>query len=109
MTEQTITIYRGEAPVLNFTMSPVPDGGIAGWTLEFTVAKKANSVTKMLSATPTIVSGVAGTFKATLTSTQTDIAPGAYWFDVWRTDAGLEEVIAAGEFVIVGVARIPTT
>jgi hypothetical protein len=106
MTEQTITIYRGEAPVLNFTLAPVVD--ISGWTLKFTVAKKSNSVTKMCSATPTILSGPAGTFRATLTAAQTDIAPGAYFFDVWRLDAGFEEVLASGEVVVVGVARIPT-
>ena len=107
MTEQTITIYRGEAPVLNFTMAPVPVGGIAGWTLLFTVAKQRNSTTKLITVTPVLISGPLGTFRATLTPAMVDITPDTYFFDVWRMDSGYEEVIASGPFVISGDARLP--
>ena len=107
MTEQTITVYRGEAPVLNFTMDPVPAGGIAGWALVFTVAKKANSATKLITAVPSIISGPLGTMRVVSTAAMLDLSPGTYFFDVWRMDAGFEEVLASGPFVIEGDARLP--
>ena len=107
MTEQTITVYRGEAPILNFTMSPVVD--ISGWTLAFTVARKKNYATKVLTKTPTILTGASGTFRQSLTATETDLTPDDYWFDVWRIDVGVEEMIAAGPFILTANVRKPTT
>lgn len=104
-TESTITVFRGERATLNFTMSPVVN--ITGWTLAFTVAARANSSTKLIAATPSIVSGTDGTFRVSLTTTNLNIAPGHYYFDVWRTDSGYEEVLAYGPFVIAADAKMP--
>jgi hypothetical protein len=104
-TEETITVYRGEQATLNFTMSPVVD--ITGWTIVFTVAAARDSATKKVTATATIVNGPAGTFRVALTEEHLDLAPLRYFFDVWRTDEGLEQVLALGPFVVVGVARVP--
>jgi hypothetical protein len=102
---QTITMYRGEQVVLSWTMSPVVN--IAGWTLVFTVARKANSPSKLITQAATVVSGPAGTFTVTLTEEQSNLTPGSYFFDVWRTDEGYEQVIAIGPFVISPTARVP--
>jgi hypothetical protein len=102
---ETITIYRGEKVSLNLTMTPVES--IAGWTIVFTVARKANSPTKLITQPASVVDGTAGTFTLALTEEQTDLAPGTYLFDVWRTDGGFEQVLAIGPFVVAPVARVP--
>ena len=106
-TEQTVTIYRGEEIVLNFTMAP--NANIAGWTLLFTVAKTANSPTKLITQAATITNpSTDGKFSVSLDADQSkDIKPGTYYFDVWRTDAEQERVLALGPFVIAAVARLP--
>jgi hypothetical protein len=102
---QTLTVYRGEQAAINFTMAPVED--ITGWSLKFTVAKKANSATKLISVTPVILSGPAGTFRVTLTEENLDLNPATYFFDVWRVDEGFEQVLAIGSFVVSATARVP--
>lgn len=103
--EQTITVYRGEQVTLNFTMTPVVD--ISGWTLPFTIAKKANSSTKLVSKNGVIISGINGTLYVTLTEEDLDISPGTYYFDLWRNDEGYEQVLALGSFIVAPVARLP--
>lgn len=106
LVDQTITVYRCQAIVLNFTMSPVED--ITTWTLMFTVTKAINKTTKILGPlTMTIVSGSAGTFRVTLTEEQLDLRPAIDRFDVWRTDEGLEDPKAMGNFVVLGSSRVP--
>ena len=104
-TVQTITVYRGEQVVLNFTMSPVVN--ISGWTLPFTVAKKSNSPTKLIQVNGVILAGPSGTFSVTLTEENTDQTPDTYYFDVWRNDEGYEQVLAIGSFVVLPTARLP--
>jgi len=106
LTDQDIVVYRGEAVTLPFTMSPVVN--ISGWTLKFTVTKAANKTTKLLGPlSMTVTSGAAGTFSITLAEEQLNFTPGAYRFDVWRTDEGLEQPIAIGNFTLVGNSRVP--
>ena len=105
-TEQTITVYQGEQALLNFTMAPVVD--ISAWTLMFTVATKAGSVTKKIGPLAmTILSGPSGTFKISLTAAQLGLPLGTYYYDVWRTDVGFEQVLALGAFTVAGTARLP--
>lgn len=105
-TEQTITVFRGEQAALNFTMMPVVN--ITGWTLAFTVAKKANSETKMIAPMVAVVqSGPAGTFRVTLTEELLDLIPATYFYDVWRTDEGFEQPLAYGPFTVSPMARVP--
>ena len=99
----TITIYRGEDVQLNFTLAPVID--ITGYTLAFAVEGVAHA--KLIEAAGVVVSGPAGTFSVTLADTDTDIKAGAYQYDVWRTDAGSERVLAVGIFRVKDNARHP--
>ena len=108
-----IAIYRGEDITLNFTAYTTDAGStaedITGWTLYFTVAQSRNSTAKVISPVAcSIVTAASGTFRAIIADTDTDnIAPGAYFWDVWRTDAGYERLLGSGTFNIIGNARIP--
>lgn len=96
----TITMYKGTDLTLPFTMNPVED--ISGWTILLTVRGSSVSIIK----DATIDSGPDGTFHFTLADTDTDsLSPGTYDYDVFRTDSGVEEVLAIGAFVIQTVAR----
>ena len=103
--EQTISVYRGEQVVLNFTMAPVVD--ITTWTLVFSLVKKANSTTKLITQSAPVISGPLGTFRVTLTEEQMNLSPAIYFFDVWRTDEGFEQVLAIGPFIVRATARVP--
>ena len=101
---QTIEVYRGEQATLNFTMTPVEN--ILGWTIHFTVAKKANVSTKLIG--PLLVPALAsGIFRVQLTEELLNLNPGSYFYDAWRTDEGQEQVLALGTFLVIGNARVP--
>jgi len=106
-----ISINRGEDITLNFTAYTTDTGttpeDITGWTLVFTVAEASNSATKLITKTCSIASAVAGTFTATLLSADTNIAPGRYWADVYRTNAGYVRCLYTGPFNIGSVAYKP--
>ncbi len=106
LVEQTIDIYRGENVLLPFTTVPLED--ISGWTLQFTVAKKTDSTSKLIGPLPmTITSGPLGQVQVQLTEEQLDLKAGTYVWDVWRTDEGFEGVKGIGPFVMHGDARVP--
>jgi hypothetical protein len=97
-----IAIYRGEDVTLPFTMDPVEN--ITGWTLLMSVSLASGVVFTQAGA---VVSGPAGTFTVALTDTQTELllASEVYDYDVWRTDAGAERVLARGTLRVLSVAR----
>lgn len=107
-----IGIFRGEDVTLNFTAYTTDTGStaqnITGWTIVFTVAEVSNSTSKLITASGSITVAASGTFSVSIADTDTDnIAPGTYFWDVWRTDAGLERCLGYGAFRIQGNARIP--
>lgn len=93
-----IEIYRGEYITLDFTVDPVTN--ITGWTLQFTLSRQKNSNTKLIEEPGYITSAVAGEFSVDLDVDQTDLRPGKYYWDVWRTNAGSNRVLGIGEFTI---------
>jgi len=98
----TITVYRGEDVDLPFTHT----GAITGWTIVLSV-RGVSGVVLSKSATP--VDAGAGTYKFPLVDTDTDsLRPGTYTYDVWRTDADSERVLALGSFVLIAGARVTT-
>lgn len=104
-------IFRGEDVRLDFTAYTTDTGStpqdITGWTLIFTVAEQANSTSKLITKTCTHVVDANGTFYASLASADTDIAPGRYWCDVYRTDTGYLRCLGSGPFTLEGVAYKP--
>jgi len=110
--KSSISIYRGEDFTQPFVAYTTDTGStaenITGWTLLFSVARSRNSTDKLISAACSITVAASGTFSVTIADTITDdIAPGAYFWDVWRTDAGFERLLGSGSFNILGNARIP--
>lgn len=106
LVDQTITVYRGEARRVTFTMSPVEN--ITAWSLKLTVTKGTNKTTKVLGPlTMTIVDGPNGIFRYDFTEEQLDLSPVTYRFDVWRDNEGLEQAKAIGNFVVLGNSRVP--
>ena len=104
-TTDSILVYRGEQATLNFTMSPVEN--ITSWAIVFTLSRKVNTATKVLTQAATILNGAAGTFRVTLTEEQLDLTPGTYQYDVWRNDEGQEQVLAIGTFTVAPAVRTP--
>jgi hypothetical protein len=102
-----IIIYRGEHVYIPFQMTPNTD--ITGWTLRMHVAKKYDAAVKLLSdLAPEITAPATGAFRFLLTAEQTDLKPGVYVYDVWRTDVDNERMVAIGVFTIKSVVRLPT-
>jgi hypothetical protein len=100
----SITIYKGESIVQPFThviegtTTPV---NITGWTITFTLKRKATDTSALLTATAQIVSGSAGTYTISLTHAQTAaLYAGTYAYDIQRTDTGSEAVISIGIFSV---------
>jgi hypothetical protein len=105
--DQDFTVYRGSAPPLNFTMTPVAD--ITGWAIRFTAARALGSSSKaIISQAASVTSGPGGTFTVPLTAALTDIRPADYFYDVWRVDPGSEELLATGTMTLADVVRLPT-
>ncbi len=103
---EVITVYRGEDRTIGFAMSPVVD--ISGWTLLLTVEGDPETP-KLISVAGVVVSASDGTFSVTLddTTSGTDQSVGHYKYDVWRTDAGNERLLAIGSFIVEDSARFP--
>lgn len=99
-----ITFYRGEDIILQFTMDPVQD--ITGWTLLFTLKADAQDPTALVSKAGSIVSAPNGVFSVSLSSSDTNLTPAQYVYDVWRTDAGSKAVLSKGTFTIEQGVRV---
>lgn len=101
----SITVYVGEDVVLPFAM--VPPTNVAGWTMAFTVRGASGVVISKTSSSGIAVTSEAnGTWEVTLTDADTDtLRPGTYLYDLWRTDANNERIVARGDFIASDVAR----
>jgi hypothetical protein len=98
-TVNNISIYKGEAVQLNFTMSPLTD--ISTWTIAMTVRINASDTGFVYqNLAGTIDSGVAGTFHFLLAHADTNLASGTYAYDIQRTDSGSEAVLSIGILTI---------
>lgn len=105
-----IQVYKGEDIVLNFTETPVPVGGIGGWTIKFSLRRlQDGSLTLLHEEDAVIQDGNAGTYQVTIPGeplgSGTHRTPNKYYYDVWRTNAGSEAVLAIGEFNILPEVR----
>ena len=108
VTGQTLTVFRGSAAVLNFSVGTPTN--ITGWTIVLTVARALGSGSKAITQQVAVhVSDLLGDYRFDLTAAMTDIRPAPYYFDVWRIDAGAEEFLASGVLTIEDVVRLPTS
>lgn len=97
-------IFRGERLDLTFTNEGATD--LDTWTVIFTLAAKNDAAIKLLEIEASALTGDIGWF-VPLTSANTDLEPGGYAWDLWRTDEGLEQLLARGTLRIRGDARFP--
>lgn len=106
-----LSIFRGEDSTINFTAYTTDTGStpqdITGWTLVFTVSEAPNSATKLIQKTCSHLVDASGTFKATITPTDTNIQPGIYAWDVYRTDSDNVRCLGSGFFKIRSVSYKP--
>lgn len=105
-----IKCYKGEDVVVTFTMSPVPGGGITGWTILFSLRRIKDATTTLLfSVGAAILSEPSGVYSITIpggvADQGTNRTPNKYAYDVWRTNSGVEAVLSIGDFEILPEVR----
>jgi hypothetical protein len=108
--EQPIKLARGEAIAPIFAVTPVPQAGIAGRTYGFQIKASADAGVADASVAPdtaaSILDPVAATVQVSLSSATTGaIPPGQYHWWLWRTNAGSEQLVAGGTFVVTAGGR----
>lgn len=102
VTDQTLTIYRGQDLVITETVTGVD---ITGWTLELTLRNRQTS-TIDLTVAGVITNAGSGVATFTLTDTQTGtLTPGRYDFSIWRTNDGSENPLTTGTATVVRTSR----
>lgn len=105
--DQEIEVFYGEEVLLTFTHAA---GGMTGKTIRFTVARKRHSSTKMIGPVAAVVVNDT-TYTVSLDADDTDVQPtkdlNPYFWDAWIIDAENERVIACGDFIVKGSARLP--
>lgn len=97
--QANFSFYKGEDVVITDSMSPA--AAISGWALQFTLRKNYGDPAPLL--TKTIGAGIAvtdptnGVFTIAVADADTvNLLPGAYVYDVERTDAGNRTVLTIG-------------
>lgn len=100
-----IDVWRGEDIILNLTMTPGKD--ITGWVISMTVSKAFNRQSKVFQVTGTVTSGPNGEAQVIITSTQLNIEPGTYAYDIFRNSPGFLRCLRVGELIIHKDARFP--
>jgi hypothetical protein len=99
-----ISVYKGEAVTLSFTMSPVVD--LTGWRIGLTVKNNQTDTGSIYTATTTSGStGGAFSFNLPSTTTLTDLGVGVFAYDVQRTDTGNEAVLSIGNLTVAQEVR----
>jgi hypothetical protein len=94
----TIEIYAGEDVTLPFENNVA----VTGWAILLSVRSSSGV---QLTKEAAITDGPAGFYQFVLDDSDTSLTPGTHLYDVWRTDAGSERVLAIGSFVVNAVAR----
>jgi hypothetical protein len=104
MPGDTIDIYRGEDVLLPFVLE---DENITGWALLLSVNYRGEV---LFTKDGTVTAAEDGEFSFLIDAGDTlEIEARAYQYDVWRTDAGSERMLAIGAFTVAERAREVTT
>lgn len=106
MAETTnIAIPRGSKYTLLFRNTPA--GVLPGSTIKFTVSRNPDSATKLIGPKDCSAPNGSGEYICVLTSEDTDISHGKYFWDTRIVDEGNETLLASGLFVITPIAQLP--
>ena len=100
-----IAVGRGEDITLHVKMDPVKD--ITGWVISFTIAKAFNVLPKLIQVTAIATNAPAGEYDIILTSTQLNINPDKYAYDIFRVNPGNLRLLRFGNFIIMPDAKFP--
>ncbi len=92
-----LTVYRGQDATLAFTEA---SGPITNWTIVLTITRSRNNATKLATISASIVDAAAGTYEILIPAATLNIEPGAYAYDVWRTDTGELVPLSIGKLTI---------
>lgn len=79
---------------------------VTNWSLLFTASRALGSTAKEIQQAA-VITDTAGAFEVRLSAAQTDIRPGALYYDIWRVDSGAEELLGAGSMTLRDVVRTP--
>jgi hypothetical protein len=103
MTSVHFDVYRGTAPTLRFTLSPVVSGGIGGWTTQFSARRTAVDADPLILAVAGVVyDPTLCIIDVPLTKAQTlALAQRLYTVSLERTDAGAEDLLALGSMNVI--------
>ena len=94
---QDIDVYQEDDVTLSWSpASGVSPTTITSWTLSFTLYSELGDDV-VLTVAGSIVSGSAGTFTVTLSSSNLNITPGVYYYFCKRTDSGNKNTITRGK------------
>ena len=102
---KNITFPRGSATLLRFFNTPA--GELPGSTVHFTVARNPDSKVKIIGPKTCTVPDEAGAFTCELTSSETNVKAGNYFWDARVVDAGVEMLLGSGRCVVTGIAELP--
>lgn len=110
---QGFTWAIGQTKVVRFTLSAVPSGSVAGWTLAFDVRKTGllQPIGKTTGSGIVCTDPTNGVWTVTLPNEDTTDAlklnsrAGLYDFSLWRTDNNSETPLALGTFNLYRTAR----
>lgn len=91
----------------SFSGPPLSLTNIAGWNLAFTIFDAFGNVLVQIATGSGIIitDAVNGIITINLTAAQTQQVPRTYRYDLWRTDVGFEDRLAAGSFVFLTSSR----
>ncbi len=96
-TNPSLTIYRGEDVVLPWDI----DEDITGWTIAFDINATLQDATPTVTVAATITDAATGYCEVALTDTHTELlAVGVYYYELSRTNAGAEAVLAQGKITV---------
>lgn len=98
------TVFKDTDATLTVTMSPVTV--ITGWTLSLVVRKQYGSTAASLTKAGVITDATNGIFTFAIADTDTELLDvGEYVYNVLRTDAGAETVLAYGNLTLMPTSK----
>ena len=101
-----IAVPRGSSVRLTFSNKPA--GELPGSTTKFTVARAANSSTKIIPSKSCSTPTSDGVYHVDLSASDTNVAPGEYFWDTRVVTSGAETLLGYGVFTVLPIAQLPS-
>lgn len=101
-----IAVPRGSSIRIYFSNTPA--GALPGNTIKFTVARKANSSTKIIPTKSCSTPDSDGKYHCDLSASDTNVEPGEYFWDTRSVTSGAETLLGYGIFTVLPIAQLPS-